>query len=369
MIWLAAAALFLSFAGATCFLALLFRYDITPRAALFRIASRLGIAGEKLNSEEKCAPYRRIRPLRQGLQRPVILNLETSDGSGQAVHPDVAYIAEGFGSGKWTYWMACTPYPYGNAYYENPELFASYDGINWTVPNGLTNPIVPSLNTAGDHNSDPDILFYRNELWLFYRETLRGGTPNENRIYLLQSADGVRWSPRLEVLREKQGSEILSPAVIHDGTRFVMWTIEIVAGNLMLLRRCSDNGVDWSEPVPGTVSGLQPSRLVWHIDVIQDDGDLSAVLVSCQGMGGAGAEIHYATSKDGGLIWSVEDCLLEQSYEFESGFHYRASLFRRPAEACQYDLWYTAATSKRLYSIAYMRMVREGNKLLPLRIS
>ncbi|HTC61821.1 MAG TPA: hypothetical protein VK709_03190 [Candidatus Saccharimonadales bacterium] len=368
MVWLGAAAVFVLFAGACCFLALLIRYDMTPRAALYKISNRLGIDSKKVNPEEQYGPYKRLKPLRPGLQRPVLLNLETSDGSGQAVHPDVAYIGGGFGADKWTYWMACTPYPYGNAYHENPEIFASHDGTNWTVPSGLKNPQVPSLQRPGDHNSDPDILFYQNELWLFYRETLRSKTPNENRIFLLKSVDGIHWSPRMEVLSESQGKELLSPAVIHNGTCFVMWTIEIISGKLTLMRRCSSDGVYWMEPVQGTLTGLQAPQSVWHIDVIQEEEQLSAVLVSCVGMGGAGAKIHYAASKDGGLNWTVDDLQLEQNYEFESGFHYRASLRRRAEEENHYDLWYTAATQKRMYSIAYLRMVREGNKLLPICI-
>ncbi|HET8924020.1 MAG TPA: hypothetical protein VFN26_13610 [Candidatus Acidoferrum sp.] len=369
MMWLAGAALCLLLAGAYGFLLLLLRYDLTPKAALYRIVSRLGMDWEKLKPGAKDAPYRQIRPSKQGLNRPVLLNLETSDGSGQACHPDVAYIAEGFGASKWTYWMACTPYPHGDAYYENPEIFASFDGINWTVPLGLRNPLVPSLETLGDHNSDPDILFHQKELWLFYRETLRSKTPNENRIYLMRSVDGVRWSARVEVLIENDGRELLSPAVIHDGIRFVMWTIEIGVGKLMLVRRCSHNGVDWCEPVNGNISGLEPGRYPWHIDVIQDEGSLSAVLVSCLGMGGVGPRIHYASSQDGGLNWLVEDFLLEQSYQFESGYQYRASLCRRPEQARQYDLWYTAASKKHVFSIAHMKMVRDGNKLLPLGAS
>jgi hypothetical protein len=352
-------------AAALGFLILLVLFDLTPKAALYKLLSRFGNPPKRLQPEAADAPYRRIRPATNGHHRPLLLNLETSDGSGQACHPDVAYIAEGFGADGWTYWMACTPYPYGNAGHENPELFASHDGLNWVVPAGLTNPLVPAPKTAGDHNSDPDILFCERELWLFYRETIRSKIPNENRIFLMKSRDGVHWSSRVEVLGDKTGREMLCPSVIHDGARFVMWTIEIVGGDCKIVRRYSENGVDWGEPATGTVSGLTASRQVWHIDVLQEIGRLSAVVVSSVGAGGGQSRLHYAYSDDGGLNWLAGDFLLEQTYEFESDLQYRASL-RKREEPQGYELWYSARNKKHMFSIAYIQLVRQRNKLLPI---
>ena len=68
------------------------------------------------------------------------LNIPTYDGSGQGVHPDVYYNANGWNG--YRYWMAVTPYPGGNAAYENPSIVVSNDNVNWIVPPGLSNPIV-----------------------------------------------------------------------------------------------------------------------------------------------------------------------------------------------------------------------------------
>lgn len=46
---------------------------------------------------------------------PGVLRLPTYDGSGQACHPTVSVF-----QGKT--FMACTPYPYGQDFYENPCL-------------------------------------------------------------------------------------------------------------------------------------------------------------------------------------------------------------------------------------------------------
>lgn len=315
------------------------------------------------------APYRRVGEAPGEVHRPVLLNLETSDGSGQACHPDVVYIRGGFGSKSWPYWMACTPYPYKDNRVENPEIFASYDGIFWTVPDGSRNPLVPPPKAAGDHNSDPDMVFHENQLWLFYRETRRSKEPKKtldtNIIYLMKSRDGVQWSRPLEILRDSTGRGLLSPAVIHDGNSFQMWTVDLGGGELKLVRRSSLDGANWNPPQTGKLIGLDPARQPWHIDVIRDRGGLSAVLVSCTGLGGSGTRIHYAYNEDAGLSWFAEGYLLEQVYEFEANLQYRASLLKADQGASEYELWYSASSHSDVFSIAYVRLVRVGDKLIP----
>jgi hypothetical protein len=347
---------------------LLLSYDLAPRAALYRIFGRLGKAPESLRPIQRDAPYRKMTRRSNGLHRPILLNLETSDGSGQACHPDVVFIPGGFGARNWTYWMVCTPYPYQDERFENPEIFAGYDGVNWEIPEGAQNPIVPALNNAKDHHSDPDIIFHENQLWLFYRKTLRSRSPRENRIYLMQSADGVRWSSPVEILSEKAEMELLSPAVIHDATCFVMWTVEIHRGEFKIMRRSSRDAVNWSTSEPAAIIGLQNGRHAWHIDVIQENGRLSAALVSCLGASGDGSRIHYIYSEDHGRTWFDTGFLFEQAYEFEANLQYRATL--RKSEECTavYELWYSAASFANMFSIAYVKLIREENKLLPFEM-
>src|SRR5215467_11448586 len=233
------------------FILLLAYFDLSPKAFIYKATKRFFEPIDSLQPIPRDAPYYR-RGCGKKLHKPVLLNLETSEGSGQACHPDIAYIPEGFGSQKWRYWMVCTPYPYGNDYFENPEIFASSDGLTWFVPKGLQNPVVPSPTNSGDHNSDPELVFRENELWLFYRLTLRSKVPrkvaDEHKIYLMKSLDGVRWSAAIEVLTENSGTQLLSPAVVHDGTQFLMWTIECLAGDLKLMRRSSPCGLTWTPP-------------------------------------------------------------------------------------------------------------------------
>ncbi len=353
-------------AGMAGFLCLLLYYDLPPRAALYKIIGRFFELPEKLRPIEPDALYCRVRPASKELHKPILLNLETSDGSGQAVHPDVVYIPGGFGSKKWPYWMVCTPYPCGNERFENPEIFVSYDAITWFIPDGVRNPIVPPLEIATSHHSDPDILFHANMLWLIYRQTIRSKTSRENILYLIKSSDGVSWSRPIAILRDKEGAELLSPSIVHDGTSFLLWTVETHGGEFQIMRRTSQDCLVWDKAVAGSISRLEKGRHPWHIDVIKDKGRLSAALVSCTARNGGGSRIHYAHSLDEGFCWQVSDFLLEQIYEFESSLQYRGTLRRFEADSPDsYQLWYSAVSSKNISSIAYLRLVRDQNNLFP----
>ena len=118
---------------------------------------------------------------------------------------------------------------------ENPELFVSHDGITWRIPTGLKNPIVAPPDIKGDHHSDPDMIHHDGELWLLTRRSFRSHTPKQNVLYLTKSKCGVTWSQPIEILRDASGRELLSPAVIYDGKRFVMWTVEIEAERFKLI--------------------------------------------------------------------------------------------------------------------------------------
>jgi hypothetical protein len=352
------------------FILALVYFDLSPRTFLYKMMKRFFPPPESLRPALRDAPYRQLRA-RRGLHQPVLLNLETSDGSGQACHPDVAYIAEGFGSKKWPYWMVCTPYPYGDDSFENPEVFVSFDGINWEIPEGLYNPIVPSPKKVGDHHSDAELVFCRGQLFLFYRLTLRSiaprETPSVNKLYLMKSVDGIGWSGPVEILADNAGAELLSPAVVYDGTSFLMWTVENIAGQLKVMRRSSSDALHWSAPTSASVRGLVGGRFPWHIDAIQDEDGLSAVLVSCTALGGSQSRIHYAHSEDLGLTWVAGGFLFEQAYEFESKIQYRATLraLQTAGGDREYELWYSSASLSDVFSIAYLKVMRAGHQLVP----
>jgi hypothetical protein len=346
------------------FVFVLARKDLTPRVALQKLQMRIKSHPQAQLPSFRDAPYRRLAD-RTPKHHPTILNLQTSEGSGQACHPDVVHIPGGFGSGRWPYWMVCTPYAYADFARENPEIFASYDGIHWIVPDGVENPLVASPSEPFDHNSDPDMLFVDGRLWLYYRETRRTACQPEDRVYLMTSVDGVRWSAAVEVLVSYGDTALLmSPAVVHDGYRFHMWTVEREAKRFKVMRRSSEDGLRWSAPLECTVVGLT-DRQPWHLDVIREEGRLSALLVSFTEA--TDWRLHYAYSLDDGKTWNVQGYLFELAYEFEEALQYRASLLKtgdRPTST--YQVWYSAANRRLMFSIAYQVIVREGGTLKPV---
>ena len=194
--------------------------------------------------------------------RPVLL--ETFDGSGQVVHPDVVSTPRGWGARRRH--LAITPYPFGRAEKENPSVFEGDDGEQWAIPGGATNPV--ALPTAGTYLSDPDQLWIpeSRELWMYYREV----TATDNVILLTRSSDGAQWSPAVEIVRAAS-HQIVSPTVVRRGPRdWMMWsvnsgTVGCRAPTTTVELRRSEDGVAWSAPV--TVPLVQPGWWLWHIDV------------------------------------------------------------------------------------------------------
>lgn len=192
-----------------------------------------------------------------------LLPITTYDGSGQVVHPDVA-IGAGTLPG---YWLAITPYPNGNANYENPSILSGIDGRNWTVPTGLTNPVARSA--LGGYLSDPDVVWDpgTQRLWLYYREVATG----QNIIRLKRSDDGVRWDDPVTVATAPS-HQIISPTVVRGapGAPWTMWSVNsgpagCTAQGTTVERRTSSDGIHWNAPAATDLA--QPGEIIWHIDV------------------------------------------------------------------------------------------------------
>lgn len=292
------------------------------------------------------------------------LKIPTYDGSGQAVHPDVVYIPAGFGSDKWKYWMAMTPYPNSGSAHENPSILASHDKVNWEVPSGLTNPIIAKPSGTGDHNSDTDLLFHNSKLYLFYRETIKSTTPIKHTIYVISSSDGVDWSAPQKVLEDTSGKTdgIMSPSIIIDNGSWKMWLVD---GWGNLVKKTSADGITWSADVPTVTNGLPTDRNYWHVDVAKNGNRLEMMLCSSTDTGGANTRLHHAYSMDDGVTWQVtEGFFINQLYWFESSLQYRASIIK--GEGNLFDIYYSCMSSGGIWSIAYLKAIFINDKLIPL---
>jgi hypothetical protein len=102
------------------------------------------------------------------------LQIQTYDGSGQVVHPSVIDFVNEYGIDAWSgyrYWMVLTPYPQSQDQFENPSLYASYDGFTWVVPHTITNPLDTASGADKGFLSDPDMIYNpdTDQLWIYYR--------------------------------------------------------------------------------------------------------------------------------------------------------------------------------------------------------
>ena len=112
------------------------------------------------------------QPVASGV--PHWLVIPTYDGGGESTEPDIVMFPAPWHG--WEYWMIMNPYPNGNDGFENPSIIASHDGIAWSVPDGVVNPLVPYPLVGTAHNSDPDLAYSpgSNNLVLVYREVNNG---------------------------------------------------------------------------------------------------------------------------------------------------------------------------------------------------
>ncbi|MFO7610521.1 MAG: DUF2341 domain-containing protein, partial [Candidatus Krumholzibacteriia bacterium] len=226
------------------------------------------------------------------MNAPVPLVTPTYDGSGQVVHPDVVQVPGGWNG--YEYWMAMTPYPNSNDDYENPSVLASHDNLTWVVPPGVTNPLAPE---PPGHNDDTDMLLVDGQMIIYYNETNSDGNTYLKR---LASTDGVSWGTAQTVITTP--NYIMSPAVIHDGTQYIMWYVHSPGGCTSsyqnFYRRTSADGIAWGPAEPVTIE--QPGRIPWHFDV-QDTGDgLVMLFISYPvGSGCTNTQLYHATSADG----------------------------------------------------------------------
>jgi len=291
--------------------------------------------------EQLAAPAAEFREF--GLQAPATtpvtpltrLVIPTYEGSGQAVHPDVLWFPSGWHG--YEYWMAFTPYPFGKPEFENPSIVVSHNGIDWQVPPGLTNPIV-RRGPKGAYNSDPDLSYDQaaDQLVMLTRE-VRGGF---NRVNLLLSKDGVRWTGfRRTFQRRNHG--MISPAMVLSASRDPrLWFVD--AGSKSCPKRVTrvmkQEGVG-RRPLenPGLERGWGPSRVaglgqpgyhIWHLDVtwIEARHEYWAVYPAYPVHTCGARDLFLATSPDG-VRWTTYPVpmLRHEDASWTSAMLYRAT--------------------------------------------
>jgi len=231
----------------------------------------------------------------------VPLAFTTYDGSGQVVHPDYAVTPAGaFGQ---PLHLAITPYPFGNAAFENPSFFEGGSPDHWALPTGAPNPVV--LPDVG-YLSDPDLVYVpeTGELRLYYRQVT-----TSNIVQLVRTQDGILWSAPVEVARAAN-HRLISPSVVRRGADD-WWMFAVNAGSIgcaatsttVEVRRSTD-GLTWGQPA--TAALVQPGLWPWHIDVqwIAERNEFWAVY-NVKTEGSCTTPAVYIASSADGVSWDV----------------------------------------------------------------
>lgn len=267
--------------------------------------------------------------------------LKTYDGSGQAVHPDFVRLPATWSGDPFR--LVATPYPGGDANYENPSLFTGSTGTIWTVPHGVVNPL--EKPASGSYLSDPDIVYDPDlaELRIYYRRVT-----DENEIWMIRSTDGVVWSaPVLTV--HAPNHMIVSPTIVRRSpTEWLMWSVNSGAigcgasSTAVELRRSSD-GVAWLAPESTNLK--DPDGWPWHIDVewIASRNEYWAVYPVKRPGGCTTDRLRFATSADG-VSWTTypSPVLVKGALDVLSDVVYRSSIDFDESTGVV-SLWYSGA--------------------------
>lgn len=268
------------------------------------------------------------------------LTTETYEGSGQAVHPDHITLPAPWAIGSSV--LVATPYPGGNADFENPSIFTSTDDLGWTAPAGVDNPLV---RPSDGYLSDPDWLYdpESSEIWLYYRQVT-----TQNLIWLIRSSDGTRWSEPVLVASDRN-HRIISPTVVRRAEGdWLMWAVNAgaegcsSASTAVELRRSTD-GIHWS--TPESVSLGQANGFAWHLDVrwIAERNEFWALYPMKAAGNCTTTAVYLATSPDGVEWQSYPAPLLERGVLPElRDVVYRSSL-DYDAASDAVDIWYSGA--------------------------
>jgi len=194
------------------------------------------------------------------------LTIPTPDGSGQVTEPSIVKFSppwRGF-----TYWMVVAPYPHSDAEDENPSIFVSDDGQQWSLPPGGTNPI--QKPTPHSHLADSSLFYDRisDQLWLYYI--------SEDQFHFTDvirtiSIDGLHWSTPERVIHAPD-YQVVMPTVAKIGDQYWLWSVNAggagcSASSTFVQYRTSWDGVHWSAPRLTDI--VQPGYRIWHIGVTE----------------------------------------------------------------------------------------------------
>jgi hypothetical protein len=287
----------------------------------------------------------------------------------QTVEPQVIQFAQPFNG--FEYYMVTSGYPESDAHDENPSIMVSNDGLNWTVPNRLENPLSsppcaddPSrwdliyvYESSCDFDQDPTIVYDGEKLNVYWVLSLTDEIPTNTPSFVEHSTstDGAHWSPPQSVITEPFFALLAPSVVYHDGI-YHMFTIDPGANAVNCIKhqvanmdlRTSSDGLAWSAPITTDIE--QDGFIVWHPNMtwIPELQEYWAVIADYPVGSGCGYDDTQGTSMFfyrslDGVHWiSYPKPLLSPSESgWDNDFVYRGSVLY-DATTNTMRVWYSA---------------------------
>lgn len=249
------------------------------------------------------------------------------------------------------YWMACTPYPYGDDRAENPILRVSQDGVQWSAVPGAPDPLVPPPIDEQWHHADTDLVLHEDRLYVFFISVRR--SYSDTTFSVISSRDGTTWSSPETVY---SGSWGVSPAVLVHDNIWHLWFIRLDtndrrAKSALLLRKGADPlRLGNERPCALALPGYTP----WHVDIIRvDDGFEALIAAFPDGTNPSRCRLFHAESSDG-VGWRLSNpapMLSPSLFGWDNRMIYRSSFVKREGS---YQIWYTGASWGMKCGIGYV---------------
>lgn len=195
------------------------------------------------------------------------IKIPSYEGSSEVTHPKVLYFENGYNGYK--YWMVNTPYPKNDAYYENPSIVVSNNGIDWTEPKGIKNPISGYPNRVRDDSyySDPFLLYDGNKFELFFRKTrsyLNGYYKRNgyNYMYYINSNDGIKYSEPKIIMNNNSNEQYMSMSVVKKDNIYKIWYVNY-DGKIRYTE--SNDLVEFVKPTNVNINNF--NKKIWHKEI------------------------------------------------------------------------------------------------------
>ncbi len=189
------------------------------------------------------------------------VKIDSYDGSGQCVHPDIVKYMDDL-------YLAFTPYPYAMDIYENPQL-AIWDKKNDSWKTITREPFVKPQNPERFHYSDPFLFVFENKLLYFYRLSDKKNDSKSIIFFVELDAHGHMGGGRQKQFTDSYDHEYTSPFVVgYEGLHF--FHIESGVPNKLYVRDFDsfETIIDSSIPLKEVkLEGFDDNEWLWHLGV------------------------------------------------------------------------------------------------------